>query len=129
MVIIRLTRLSDSASCLFPFSSLPSIYMYLQRTPKFCKEISLLFCDCSFNLLAGSSSLLFNSACDTSSLLLATPMVPAQISVSLCELRAFVDEVAQEEEVVFGLNGEGVPHECRRVDAKREGHVARNTAS
>lgn len=128
-VLLRLTRLSGNALSLFSLLFPLSTKVYLRRTPKPSKENTLLFLNSLLDLFAGSNSLLFDGTCNTRSLLPTTPMVPIQISVSLCELGALVDEVAHEEEVVLGRHGEGVPHERRRVDAKRKGHVARNAAS
>lgn len=56
------------------------------------------------------------------SLLLATELVELHPPVSLCELRTFVDEMAEEEEIVLGLDGEGVAHEGCRVDGQGTGH-------
>ena len=47
-----------------------------------------------------------------------------QVPVSLRELRALVDEVAQEEEVVLRLDGECVAHEGCRVDYQGACHLA-----
>lgn len=45
-------------------------------------------------------------------------------AVSLGHLRAEVDEMAAEEEVVGGCDGEGVAHEDTAVAAEGEGHAA-----
>lgn len=45
-----------------------------------------------------------------------------EVSVSLSDLCAKVDEMAAEEEVVNGGDGEGVAHEGGRVTAESEGH-------
>ena len=47
-----------------------------------------------------------------------------QISVALRELRALVQEVAQEQKVVLRRDGHAVPHECRRVHDERGSHFA-----
>ena len=52
-----------------------------------------------------------------------------KVSVSLGDLCAKVDEMAAEEEVVDGSDGEGVAHECGRVTAESEGHGSRDTVS
>lgn len=44
------------------------------------------------------------------------------VSVTLDELRALVDEVASEEEVVFGSYGHGVAHEDCGVDYQGSSH-------
>jgi hypothetical protein len=38
--------------------------------------------------------------------------------VPLCELRIEVDEMACEKEVILGCYGQGVAHECARVDGQ-----------
>lgn len=45
-----------------------------------------------------------------------------QPSIRLRELRALVDEMAGEEEVVLGGDGEGVAHEGRGVHTQGAGH-------
>jgi hypothetical protein len=47
-----------------------------------------------------------------------------QEPVSLCDLGGAVDEVAAEEEVVLGLDGERVPHEDGAVEGEGQGHWA-----
>lgn len=46
----------------------------------------------------------------------------------MCELGAFIDEVAAEEEVVRWGDGEGVAHEGCRVDTQGGGHLSRDAA-
>lgn len=58
--------------------------------------------------------------------LLAAPLVVLQIAIALCQLRALVDEVACEEEVIGGADGEGVAHEGRGVDNESGCHFARD---
>jgi hypothetical protein len=52
-----------------------------------------------------------------------------KVSVSLSDLCAKVDEMAAEEEVVYGGDGEGVAHEGGRVTTESEGHGSRDTVS
>lgn len=59
-------------------------------------------------------------------LLTTAPVVPVKVAVSLRQLRALIDEVAGEEEIVLGRHGEGVAHEGRGVNAEGEGHGAGN---
>lgn len=47
-----------------------------------------------------------------------------QIAVPLRDLRGEVDGVAREQQVVLGLDGEGVAHEGARVDGQRGSHLA-----
>ncbi len=61
------------------------------------------------------------------SLLSSSPIVPAEVSVSLRQLCALVDEVAAEEEVVCWGDGEGVAHEGCGVNDEGGGHLARDT--
>lgn len=57
-------------------------------------------------------------------LLTATPLVVLHPSVTLRELRTLVNEMAEEEKVVLGLDGERVAHEGRGVDCECAGHLA-----
>jgi hypothetical protein len=50
-----------------------------------------------------------------------------EVPVSLHELRAEVDGVAAEEQVVGGRDGHGVAHEGTRVEGQGAGHAARDT--
>jgi len=52
-----------------------------------------------------------------------------KVSVSLSNLCTEVDEMAAEEEVVYGSDGEGVAHEGGRVTAESGGHRSRDTVS
>lgn len=54
----------------------------------------------------------------------ALPVV--QVAVALGHLGAEVEGVAGEEEVVLGLDGEGVAHEGGGVDGQGTGHLARD---
>ena len=52
--------------------------------------------------------------------------MPVEVAVTLGELGAGVNEVAGEQEVVAGGDGEGVAHEGEGVDGKGTGHLARD---
>lgn len=82
-----------------------------------CRQRALLGNSSSGN--GGSHGLL-------DSLVLATPVVPVEVAVTLGELGAGVDEVAGEEEVVAGSDGERVAHEGEGVDGEGTGHLARD---
>ena len=49
-----------------------------------------------------------------------------QVSIPLRKLRALVDKMASEKEVILRRDGKGVAHERRRVDDERAGHLARD---
>lgn len=55
--------------------------------------------------------------------------MPVQVSVHLGELSRLVDQVAAEEEVIGGLDGQGEAHKGCRVDAEGEGHLAGDSIS
>lgn len=95
---------------------------------RYSQYVSVLFADNLLDLVSNLLDLLLGSinALLQSQLLLSTPVVVVQVSVTLCELGALVDEVAAKEEVVGGGNGEGVAHESRRVNDESTGHLARN---
>lgn len=63
------------------------------------------------------------------SLLLATPVVPVEVAVTLGELGAGVDKVAAKEKVVTGGDGKGVTHEGEGVDGEGTGHLARDAVT
>ena len=52
-----------------------------------------------------------------------------QIPPPLRQLRALVDEMAREQQVVLGRDGEGVAHERRAVDDEGAGHLAGDSNS
>jgi hypothetical protein len=52
-----------------------------------------------------------------------------KVSVSLGDLCAKVDEMATEEEVVYGGDGESVAHESGRVTAEGKSHGSRDAVS
>jgi len=59
----------------------------------------------------------------------ATPVPVGEVAVSLGSLGAEVGQVAGEEQVVRGSDGEGVAHECSSVDGQSGGHRAGDTVS
>jgi len=57
-------------------------------------------------------------------LFLATPVMPIEIAIALCQLRALVDEMARKQQIVLRRDGERIPHERRRVNGECERHLA-----
>ena len=92
---------------------------------------SSLFADSVLNLLRGLLYLALSSLSRLSQLLLghvllSAPVVVVQVSVSLSELSAGVDEVAGEEKVVSGCDSKGVSHEGTGIDDESTGHLSRD---
>ena len=50
-----------------------------------------------------------------------------QISISLSQLRTFVDEMTAEEKIIPRLNGQSVTHERGRIDDQSRRHFSRDT--
>jgi hypothetical protein len=92
---------------------------------------SSLFADSVLNLLRGLLYLALSSLGRLCQLLLghvllSAPVVVVQVSVSLSELSAGVDEVAGEEKVVSGCDSKGVSHEGTGIDDESTGHLSRD---
>lgn len=90
-----------------------------------------LFADSALNLLLGLLNLTLGSLGRLCQLLLghvllSSPVVVVQVSVSLCKLSTSVDEVAGEEKVVPGCNGQRVSHERSGIDDESTGHLSRD---